>query len=170
MTDITVIDSFLDKSDLEDLKGIVLSDYFPWYLNDGVSFPADGEIQFTHTTFKDGNWCSSYTLGGLDILKEKLNFETIVRAKFNLIQRTPYLVEHDLHIDVEDTKNTKTAILYLNTNDGYTRFENGKKIQSVENRLLLFDADMKHGGTSCTNKRYRAVFNLNFKSKDNENN
>ena len=67
MTDVTVIDSFLDKSDLEDLKGIVLSDYFPWYLNDGVSFPGDGEIQFTHTTFKDGDWCSSYTLGGLDI-------------------------------------------------------------------------------------------------------
>tara|TARA_Y100000592_G_scaffold99659_1_gene176522 strand:- start:1264 stop:1758 length:495 start_codon:yes stop_codon:yes gene_type:complete len=163
MTDVTVIDSFLDKSDLEDLKSIVLSDYFPWYLNDGVSFPGDGEIQLTHTTFKDGNFVSSYTLGGLDIFKEKLNFQTIIRAKFNLLNRTPTLIEHGLHTDIQDTDNAKTAILYLNTNDGYTRFEDGKKIESVENRLVLFDANIKHGGTSCTNKRYRAVFNLNYK-------
>ena len=55
-----------------------------------------------------------------------------------------------------------TCIYYLNTNNGYTLFEDGSKIESVANRLVLFDANIKHAGTSCTDALYRAVINFNF--------
>lgn len=165
-----IIDDFLKPEDLEDLKSIVLGEEFPWYMNDGVTWPGDGHIQFTHQTFKNGKFNSSFTLGGLDIFKEKLAFTKILRAKFNLLQMTPKIVEHPFHTDLPNPgKNVKTAILYLNTNNGYTKFKNGEQVQSVENRLVLFNGDMEHAGTTCTDKRYRAVFNLNFEA-DNENN
>ena len=165
-----IIDNFLDKEDLEDLKNIVLGENFPWYMNDGVTWPGDGHIQFTHQTFKNGEFKSSFTLGGLDIFKEKLGFTKILRAKFNLLQMTPEIVEHPYHTDLPDPgKNVKTAILYLNTNNGYTKFKTGEQVESVENRLVLFDANVQHAGTTCTDKKYRAVFNLNFEA-NNENN
>ena len=56
----------------------------------------------------------------------------------------------------------KTAIFYLNTNNGYTLFEDGTKIESVANRLLTFDANLPHTGTSCTDKQFRCVLNINY--------
>ena len=54
-------------------------------------------------------------------------------------------------------------ILYLNTNNGYTKFEDGTKVISEENKLIIFDAGQKHSGTtnSC-DAPYRLVFNLNY--------
>ena len=165
-----IIENFLKKEDLEDLKGIVLNEGFPWYMNDGVTWPGDGHIQFTHQIYKDDKFTSPYTLGGLDIFKKQLKFEKILRAKFNLLQKTPDIIEHPFHTDlVEPDKDVKTAILYLNTNNGYTKFLNGEKVESIENRLIVFEGGMEHAGSTCTDKRYRAVFNLNYKEgKNNE--
>ena len=82
------IENFLDKKDFNDLKDILTSPKFPWYLNHGVSYIDDGLIQFTHTIYKDNEFISSFTLGGLDIFKEKLQIVSLVRAKFNLLHRT----------------------------------------------------------------------------------
>ncbi len=165
-----IIDDFLKPEDLEDLKSIVLGTNFPWYMNDGVTLLGDGHIQFTHLIYKDGAFTSSYTLGGLDIFKELLGFKKILRAKFNLLQGSDKIIEHGLHTDLpEPDSKVKTAILYLNTNNGYTKFENGDIVESVENRLVLFDGNVQHAGSTCSDKRYRVVFNLNFEV-DNENN
>ena len=158
------IDNFLDKKDLDDLKEIILDPSFPWALNHGVSYADDGHIQFTHTVYKDNEFKSKFTLGGLDIFKEKLEIISLVRAKFNLLPRNEKIIEHQEHIDIPTPPdNLKTAILYLNTNNGYTKFENGDKVSSVENKLIIFNAKLKHSGTtnSC-DAPYRVVLNLNY--------
>ena len=166
-----IIENFLAEHDLEDLKTIVLGSMFPWYLNDGVTTIGDGHIQFTHLMYRDNAFTSSFTMNELELFREKLGFTKILRAKFNLLQRTEQIIEHGLHTDLENPgKKVKTAILYLNSNDGYTRFETGEKIASVENTLVLFDGSLKHCGTTCTNKKYRAVFNLNFEMEENDGN
>jgi len=52
--------------------------------------------------------------------------------------------------------------LYVNTNNGYTKFEDGTKVESVANRLVTFPANMKHKGTSCTDEKIRVVINFNY--------
>ena len=47
-------------------------------------------------------------------------------------------------------------------NDGYTYFEDGKKIKSVENRLTKFDNITYHSGTTCTDNNKRVVININY--------
>ena len=59
-------------------------------------------------------------------------------------------------------KDYKVSIFYVNSNDGYTEFEDGTRIESVENRLVTFPANMLHTGTTCTNKPFRIVINFNY--------
>ena len=55
-----------------------------------------------------------------------------------------------------------TAIYYLNTNNGYTEFEDGTKIESIANRFFLFDGAIKHASTTTTNALARFNINFNF--------
>ena len=159
-----IIENFLDEKDFKDLYSILISDQFPWYLNHGVSYAGDDSgILFTHSVYKNNQFNSTFTLGGLDIFKEKLGIVSLVRAKFNLLQKTHKIIQHEPHIDIPNPPNDlKTAILYLNTNNGYTQFES-RKVSSVANRLVVFKGSQSHFGTtnSC-DAPYRIVLNLNY--------
>jgi len=52
------------------------------------------------------------------------------------------------------------TFVYVNSNNGYTKFENGQKIESIENRLITFNNNLKHNGTTSTNSQTRIVLNL----------
>jgi hypothetical protein len=54
----------------------------------------------------------------------------------------------------------KYTVFSLNTCDGFTSLEDGTKIESIENRLLLFDSNKPHASSTCTNAKAR--FNMNF--------
>ena len=56
----------------------------------------------------------------------------------------------------------KTAILYMNTNDGYTEFESGEIVESVANRVVIFSGTKMHRGTTCTDAKRRVVMNINY--------
>ena len=87
-------------------------------------------------------------------------FVSLYRMKVNLNQRTSKIIEHGVHNDVKFK--CRTGILYLNSNDGYTMFEDGTKIESIKNRFVSFDSNLKHSGTTCTNERCRIVLNINY--------
>ena len=67
-----------------------------------------------------------------------------------------------MHIDFGDVTGYKTAIYYVNSNDGYTKFETGEIVESVGNRLVIFDGRTKHCGSTHTNQKYRIVINFNY--------
>ena len=81
---------------------------------------------------------------------------------WNCNVRTENIIRHGFHVDVPTDYDSKTAILYLNTNNGYTEFENGQRVESVANRLVVFDSALKHTGTTCTDQKRRIVLNLNY--------
>ena len=89
---------------------------------------------------------------------ELLQPRSVIRVKCNLYPATFKIREHENHTDYDFSH--KAAIFYLNTCDGYTKLEDGTKVDSVENRLLLFDAGNPHCSSTCTNKKAR--FNINF--------
>ena len=64
-----------------------------------------------------------------------------------------------MHVDFKDCK---TAIFYLNTNNGYTLFDKGDKIPSLENRVVEFDSNLKHCAVDHTDTKYRIVINFNY--------
>ena len=48
------------------------------------------------------------------------------------------------------------------TNNGYTKFKNGTKIKSVENRMTIFPSHLEHQGYTCSNQLKRVVINFNY--------
>ena len=68
-----------------------------------------------------------------------------------------------MHIDFDEKKyKIHTGILYVNTNNGYTKFSNGEIVKSEENKYVEFDSQLEHTGTSCTDQDYRIVINFNY--------
>ena len=73
--------------------------------------------------------------------------------------KTPVHDENSFHSDVDDCI---TSIYYINSNNVYTEFEDGTKIESVENRMLVFNSNSKHRGVTSTDTLKRVLINFNY--------
>ena len=159
MNNIKIIDNFLKKDDLNNLKNKFLSNDFPWYFQDFKVYKNDGNFQFLHVFFHCNKINSNY-FDLLDPFLSLLNIKSIVRIKLNLTTKEKKIKKFKFHADTNF--NCKTAIFYLNTNNGKTIFKNGKEVESVENRIVIFPSNLKHTGTTHTDASYRMVLNLNY--------
>jgi hypothetical protein len=163
---IVVVDNFLEEHSFAKLQDAVLGSWFPWYFNNGVSNIDETnsqsyDFQFTHTFFT-ANKVTSDWFHLLDKILEKIKPITLLRVKANLLTISEKQEIFDYHVDIADIANGKTAIFYINTNNGFTVFEDGTKISSVANRLLIFDANVLHTGTTCSDQKTRCVINFNY--------
>ena len=91
---------------------------------------------------------------------ELLDIKSLIRIKINLYPNTEIVKEHGMHTDYDFSH--KAAILYINTCDGYTKLEDGTKIESVANRMLLFDGSKLHTPSTCTDQSVRMNINFNY--------
>jgi len=159
--------NFLEEKDIEDIRAVFESDQFPWFYShvvnkDDLNPKATQNFQFTHSFYGENRVRSNF----FDLLTPiflKINPLSLLRVKANLLPRTTRVIEHGMHTDIvhPNTKIT-TGIFYINTNNGYTKFKNGKKIQSVKNQYVEFDSLLNHTGTTCTDQDRRMVINLNY--------
>jgi hypothetical protein len=156
------IKNFLEKEDFEILKNTLISYTFPWYLNKVVDLK-DPQNQFTHLFYNDLNINSNFYNLVLPIVN-KIKPISIVRIKANLLFKTEKIIEHGFHTDVKDPKKfIHTGILYINTNNGYTKFKKDNfKISSEENKFVCFNSSDLHTGSTCTDEEVRIVINFNF--------
>tara|TARA_B100000282_G_C31555475_1_gene409494 strand:- start:20 stop:541 length:522 start_codon:yes stop_codon:yes gene_type:complete len=170
MSEIQVIDNFLDEKDFEGLKQIFY-DEIPWTFTDILNeddLLCDQiyNYQYVHNVYYRQEPVSRYFNNVIPLLT-KLDARALVRCKVNSISRDKEIVIHGFHTDMEYPEEhslgldgMKTAILYLNTNNGYTCFKEGTKIESVANRCVIFPAHYKHSGTTCTDVPRRLAINL----------
>ena len=160
-SNIKIIDNFLEDNVFTRIQNIVMGDYFPWYFND---FKSDGygtnNYQFTHTIVKNDMILSSYFPVIYDAFFAKLGIKKVLRVKLNLTTRTENLFNHGFHVDT--LLKSKTAVFYVNTNNGKTVFKNGEEVNSVANRVVIFDTDLEHAATSHTDEKTRVVVNFNY--------
>ena len=90
-----------------------------------------------------------------------LKFNYLIRAKINLYTKKDKFIETALHVDSYDPH--QVALYSLNTNNGYTLFEDGTKIPSVENQMILFDGSLRHASVAQTDSNVRVNININIK-------
>jgi hypothetical protein len=154
-----IINNFLDKKYFDSLKNVFLSSAFPWYFSNGIVDRNDGGIQYTHAFYKN-NKVNSEHFHLLENFLKLLKIKSLVAMKLNLLPKSDTIESHTFHTDV--TFKCNTAIFYLNTNNGKTLFKNNKKIDSEENKLIIFNSNLEHTGTTTTDKPYRLVLNINY--------
>ena len=170
--DIEIIDNFMPKKVFEEFQPIIRE--IPWQ----TSIVLDDELQcdpiynfmLTHKFYDKYKPQSELFFKYIEPLLTHIKVRSLIRVKGNLTMRTEKIIKHGFHIDyqaivdgeAQETNNCFASILYLNTNDGYTEFENGTKIKSIENRLVTFPISYKHTSTTCTDKSFRCVINFNY--------
>ena len=160
-------DDFLKQEEFEKIQKLMGEPSpFPWFYADRIVFEDDvDKFQFIHA-FYDNHMPMSPFSNELDSIINIIQPFSIVKIRAKLLTRTPEIVESTFHVDIplleENLKQWTTSIFYINTNNGYTKFEDGTIVESVANRMLSFPANMKHCGTSCTDERRRIVINFNY--------
>ena len=162
--DYEIIDNVLDKETFNTLKNLMMSENFPWFhISDHVAYPGDNSKysyfihKFFHFTSKPPIYPSyELILPIFDVIKPF----SLIKAKANLFTKTDNIYEFPMHGD-QDFKH-KGAIFYINTNNGYTKLYDGTKIESVENRLFLFDSSQLHCSSTCSDQLSRVNININY--------
>ena len=160
-------DNFLDQVIFNEIQDLMLGENFAWYYSDTIDYKGQKDkFQFTHIFYGENVPKSSFC-GKLKPILEKIQPTSLLRIKANLLTKTSNIIENKFHIDMmevseEKVKQLTTSIFYVNTNNGYTTFEDGTKVESVANRMITFPANLKHTGTSCTDEKIRVVINFNY--------
>lgn len=156
-----VIDNFLNKKDFEYIRDQIISIKFPWYYSDNSNYAHDGIAQLNYSFYF---WDTPTRVNGnIQLLKpilDKLNVKGLIRVKANL--NFPSSNKKPIyHID-SPFKKTKTAVYYLNSNNGGTKFKD-KFVESKENRMVIFNTQTKHSAIPHdNNKQARFVINFNY--------
>ena len=163
-------DNFLDEKTFKKIQSYLESPEFPWFFNKYINYNKNGEpqinstlesFQFTHI-FKqyEKKEITSRYFDSVQPILEKLNVKLLYRCKINMTMYSDKIFESGLHVDVP--VKCKTSVFYINTNNGYTKFENGTKIYSKANRLVTFNSNTLHCGTNTTDSKCRIVLNINY--------
>ncbi len=164
-----IIDDFLPLNQFERIRDNLMSQSFPWYWNPHQVFEGDGQPQLVHGFMCDTNiesiWFELFQQSDCIKLWDK-NGVIFFRVKANLNNKTSEHRRGKWHTDFIDKKTMKdmqTAILYINTNNGYTAFKNGDKVESVANRMVMFDCSPEHAAVTGPDEDRRVVVTFNFK-------
>jgi len=158
-----IIDDFLSPQDFQITQQFFLNN-LTWELSNSIAERKQGldQYQLVHTFFNLSKPFDSNYSNFLQPFLTKLNAKYIFRIKANLRPRTTNHVLSPYHTDMD--LNQQTAIFYLNTNNGYTKFKDDdlQDVHSLANRLLTFDGKLQHCGASCTDQNTRIVLNINY--------
>ena len=99
-----------------------------------------------------------------DTLLYKLKISSLLQVRANMTISKKDSYESSWHVDYPDG-DSKTAILYLTTCNAKTMIDVKKEIieiDSVENRILIFDTAISHKMISATDAKRRIIINLNY--------
>jgi hypothetical protein len=160
--EIAIIDNVFSTDVSDNIESLLLGPWFPWYLGNGIDYDNDGMFQFVHNFYKDNEW-RTYEKDVLTPILEKLNPLSLIKIKANLTMREFNNFKPSYHIDVDD-KNSRTAIYYVNDNNGKTLFKNSEAIDCKKNRLVIFPSTIYHTGVFHSNDIFggKCVINFNF--------
>ena len=181
-----IIDNALDVESFNNLQAWISSNAFPWFHHGQVAYDEDEELSqdedeeylnlrklaltksqkeynfaLVHMIYNDGKmWCGQETWDMLSPLLRLTKVEELIRAKVNYYPKTSEIVHHKDHTDWRFEH--KGALFYLNDCDGLTVLEDGTEVESIANRLLLFDSSKPHHSTTTTNADRRLNINVNY--------
>ena len=158
---IEIIDNFLPEEEFKSIKSLMMSGNFNWFYCNGRTTEDDGLYHMVHMFYQPEVGSNSEHINIWNTFMNKVEAKECKRIKANLTFKTPTIEPACFHYDGYD--NIKTAVFYINTNNGYTEFKNGVKVNSVANRVCIFDSNLQHRGTTHSEGgNQRVVVNFNY--------
>tara|TARA_R100001460_G_C3438862_1_gene163193 strand:+ start:14 stop:493 length:480 start_codon:yes stop_codon:yes gene_type:complete len=149
--------NFIDKKICKQINNTMLGVSFPWFYRKNQT---GKDSSFLNHVFFTNNKLNSNFYYLIEPLIKKLNPNKLINIRANLCLKRP--MKSNWHSDFDNLKPTpksKTAIYYVNTNNGYTVFKN-KKVKSEANKIIIFNGDTKHKVKYQTDRDTRIVINF----------
>jgi hypothetical protein len=162
-----VYDNFLNAEEYGIIKQYLgPGGAFPWRLGSRINAhdESNDDMYFAtmiYHSYEDG-WKNDIDSKPFQFISSKIHIESLFRIKANLYfpSKTKEVQHHAPHRD--SNFKHQGALFFLTTCDAPTTMEDGTKIESIENRLLLFDPTSMHSSSSPTNAPYRVTINFNY--------
>ena len=162
MSKYQIQDEALDSFDFLNIKSFITGGNFPLFYSPFVANKDEvrNDFYFTHLVYENHRLNSSQeTWNVLTPLLKLIRPRAIIRIKINAYPNIGKYIEHGEHTDFSFEH--KGALYSLNNCNGYTIIDDNK-IESKENRLLLFDSSKPHRSTTCTDAKMRWNLNINY--------
>ena len=171
-----VIDNFLQPKVFDKIKKTIMGNYFPWFHYDEIVRENEHKKDLTfysmhmlydndRPTFQNSFELMDPVLGELMKLDDpRFRMNTLIRVKINNYPNQGTFREHTKHTDwpSKGGLNRKACLFAINTCDGYTKLEDGTKIDSIANRAIFFDPTFEHCSTNTTDQPRRVNINFNY--------
>jgi hypothetical protein len=164
-----IIDNFLDKDFYEKVSNFIKSRDIPWFFI---------EQDTENSKNKNGYYCccfynhnrpdhSAYHDLILPILS-KLNFVAPIQVRSNLYFRDKDTIEGGFHVDYDSLPHSTTAILFLTKCNAKVVLKVKEEeifVDNIENRIVIFNSQIKHKVIYQTDVHKRHVINFNYFGK-----
>ena len=174
---VLIEDNFLPEDEFKEIQEYYLGSSSPWYWanhkvqesydDESSEFYSLNDYQLVHVFFngqvsqKSGLPATqSSQIESMSCILKRLPMYALLRLKLNLNPRTDTHWISGFHTD--SRLDNLTSIFYFNTCNGSTVFEKGGEVDSVENRLITFPANLRHASKTTTNVKARYVLNINY--------
>ena len=174
---VLIEDNFLPEDDFKEIQEYYLGSSSPWYWanhkvkesydDESSEFYSLNDYQLVHVFFngqvsqKSGLPATqSSQIESMSCILKRLPMYALLRLKLNLNPRTDTHWISGFHTD--SRLDNLTSIFYFNTFNGSTVFEKCGEVDSVENRLITFPANLRHASKTTTNVKARYVLNINY--------
>ena len=140
--------------------------FFPWELSPRINHNDQNNQDMYFATMiyhsYENGWYPNIKPDPFQLITSKLYIEGLHRIKANLYfpSKTGKVEKHAPHRDA--IFRHQGALFFLTTCDAPTTMADGTEIESIENRLLLFDPTSNHSSSSPTDAPYRTTINFNY--------
>ena len=158
----SIIENFLGKQEHQSILDEMSSTYFPWFYNSSMTDYETDYGFFSHTFYKEYKPNSDSFRKLIIPIVQKMNVKGLMEVRANFMTNKNKRYESEWHTDRKF--DCKTAIYYVNTNNGYTILDKDEQINipCKENSMLIFDSDILHKAVSQTDNERRIVINFNY--------
>jgi hypothetical protein len=175
-----IIDNVLPEKEFGGLQSYMMGDDCPWfYQEDGtlshLFYSAKGQLPR-----EDEEICAA-TAVILDPIMVKLGVikpykvEGYFKGGISNYDKDVKTVKDigmvkDTYISGRSSINTnnddKIAVFFVNTNDGYLEFEDGTKVPSIENSMVVFGSDVNYRAVEVNDSSRRVAINFIYQAQD----
>jgi len=165
--DYKIIDNFLEKEDFYKFQEEIFNtNNVPWYYRDSqipdsikdiddIGYFSLGFFNYFSNDFNGFNYF-------LYKIYERLKCLALIQSRANLVLKQKEIQKLYFHTDYPFK--CKTAIFYMNNNNGATILDENKqiKINSIENRIVVFDSQIRHSALIQSDTKRRISININY--------
>ena len=165
-----VFDDFLPQKDAGAIQSYMMSEHFPWFYSSD-----DPSTKYEHIFYSakgENPEPDREVTAGTALILDPLMAALKVSKPF-VVKAVSLAKTHNIIQQEYTTSTRKTAIYYINTNDGILEIADSNtsyspeniKIESLANSIAVLDEGIKYRGSTCTDKGRRVFIRVEYEEQ-----